>query len=364
MESAVERVTPGDGAPSTSLVQTVSEILERGGLVALPTETVYGIAARADMPSALDALRDAKGRPAGMGFTWHVGDAGALDRFPTLSPMVRRLVGRYWPGPLTLVLPGVPEGLELVARDGWTGVRYPANALCAGIIAALKFPVVLSSANLHGAPPLADADLVYRALGRQLELIVDGGPARLGESSCVLRIGPAHFDLLRAGLFTYEQLRGVAGLRIGFVCTGNTCRSPMAEGFAKHVISERLHVRPAQITRFGFEVSSMGLYARNGDAAARNAIAVMKSEHINIGKHRARSAGAQDLAEFDRIYCMTQSHAAELTMSVPPGRAEHVQLLDSSGRDISDPMGGDLARYRAAADQIRACILERASEWV
>ena len=204
---------------------------------------------------------------------------------------------------------------------------------------------------------------MYRTLGQRLELIVDGGPTRLGESSCVLRIGPGHFELLRAGLFTYEQLRAVAGLRIGFVCTGNTCRSPMAEGYAKQVIGERLHVRPSQISRFGFEVSSMGLYARTGDPAAKNAIAIMKSEHVNISKHRARAAGSEDLQEFDRIYCMTQNHAAELKMSLPPGRADHVQLLDPDGRDIADPMGGDLARYRAAAEQIRACIAERANEW-
>jgi protein-tyrosine phosphatase len=363
MESALDREPPQDSTPSDALVRRVGGLLERGNLVVLPTESVYGIAARADLDSALEALRALKDRPDELTFTWHVGSKDALERFPSLSPMVRRLVARYWPGPLTLVLPGIPAGLELVARDGWTGVRFPAQRLTAGILSALEFPVVLSSANRHGEAPLCDAASVERAFGGRVAMIVDGGPSRLGEASCVLRLGPGHFDLLREGLFTREQLRGVAGLRIGFVCTGNTCRSPMAEGLAKQLIGERLRVPPSKISKFGFEVRSMGVFARPGEPASKNAVAIMKDAGVNLAKHRSRAAVAEEVQALDRVYCMTRNHLEALVMSLPPGRGKNIEMLDPGGKDITDPMGGDREQYRRAAEQIRACIEERSADW-
>jgi tRNA threonylcarbamoyl adenosine modification protein (Sua5/YciO/YrdC/YwlC family) len=363
MEPVIDRETPEDRAPDAVLVRDVESILARGGLVALPTETVYGIAARADVGAALDALRKLKGRPAEMGLTWHVGSRDALDRFPMVSPMARRLVARYWPGPLTLVLPGVPERLDAVAHRGWTGVRMPAHPLTSGILSALEFPVVLSSANRHGEPPACTAADVERIFSGAVARVIDGGPARLSEASCVLRLGPKHFDLLREGLFTREQLRAVAGLRIGFVCTGNTCRSPMAEGFAKKVIAERLAVAPARIGHFGFEVRSMGVFARPGEPASKNAVVVMRDVGVNLAKHASRAALAEDVQSYDRIYCMTRNHLEALAVSLPPGRDKNLEMLDPSGKDISDPMGGDRAQYRRAAEQIMACIQQRSSDW-
>jgi protein-tyrosine phosphatase len=240
----------------------------------------------------------------------------------------------------------------------------PAHPVTAAVLEALPFPVVLSSANRHGEAPLCEAAAIEKAFGAEIGLIVDGGPSRLGEASCVLRLGPGHFDLLRDGLFTREQLSAVAGLRIGFVCTGNTCRSPMAEGLARKLIADRLRVPPAKISKFGFHVRSMGVFARPGDPASKNAVAVMKDVGVNLTKHVSRAALAEDVQEYDRIYCMTRNHLEALVMALPPGRDKNLHLLDPSGQDIADPMGGDRAQYRRAADQIRACLEERSVEWV
>lgn len=363
MSSVQRREQVRDEPPDPALCAQVGAILARGGLVGLPTETVYGIAARADMPSALEALRRIKGRPNDRAFTWHVGTRTAIGRFPHVSPMAQRLVTRYWPGPLTLVLPGVPAGLEAVAEAGWTGVRLPAHHATAGILASLGFPVVLSSANPHGEAPLCDADAVEAAFGDRIDWIVDGGRTRLCESSSVLRVGPGSFDLLRAGLFTAEQLRAVAGLKIGFVCTGNTCRSPMAEAIAKHLLSERLAVPPRRLVEFGFELYSMGVSASPGAPAARHAIAVLKEDGIDLSHHRSRQAVSTDIARLDRVYCMTQAHREALALALPPGREEHIELLDPSGDDIPDPIGGTKVDYRQAAARIESCVRARLDEW-
>lgn len=365
MSSLPEREQAPDADPARELVMRVASILARGGLVAMPTETVYGIAARADLPEALEALRELKGRPEDLALTWHIGSASAIESKVRLAPPARRLAARYWPGPLTLVVPGVPAGLAAAARDGWIGIRMPAHRATAGILAQLPFPVVLSSANRHGEWPATSADEVLRSLGGagSLELLLDGGSAKLAESSCVLRIGRGRFEVLREGLIGIDQLRAAAGLRIGFACTGNTCRSPMAEAWARKRIAERLEVGLQRLPEFGFVVESMGVQASHGSPPSRLAIQVLKELGVDLSGHRSRAALSRDLAAYDRIYCMTRDHREALALALPPGKTQHIELLDPEGSDVPDPIGGTRDDYAQALARIRAAIERRLPEW-
>jgi len=352
-----------DQPPERDLVDRLRAVLQEDGVVALPTETVYGLAVRADHEAALERLRELKGRPVDMPLTWHVGSSRALQRFERVSPMALRLVARYWPGPLTLVLPGVPRGLELVTNNGWTGVRLPAHRGTAGILDALEFPVVMTSANRHGGAPATTADVLEREFGAGVDWLLDGGPSRLSESSSVLRLGPGHFELLRAGLFTLEQLRAVAGLRIALVCTGNTCRSPMAEGLARTLLAERLSVRSDELGQFGFEIVSMGVQATVGQPASKHALGVMKDQGIDLSGHESRAAAAEDISRFEHVYCMTRGHRAALIGLLPPGKDRKIELLDPEGRDVPDPIGGSREDYEHTADSIRASLALRLDSW-
>lgn len=359
-------VASGDRAPEPGLCSEVRGLLARGGLCALPTETVYGFAARADSAAALEALRRLKGRPAEVALTWHVAERGALASFEALRPLVRRLAERYWPGPLTLVLHGVPPALALAAQQGWTGVRMPAHTLCTGLLAACEFPVVMSSANLHGQAPLTRAEDVAARFGAQLELVVDGGPSRLGEASGVLALGPGRFQLLREGLLRLEDLRRTAGLRIAFVCTGNTCRSPMAEALANRLLCERLKAGAAggpSLADFGFELVSMGVHAAAGAPASSGALEVMNERGIDLRGHRARLALPEALLRCDRIYGLTEAHVEALRVQLPPGRHAPLERLDPDGRDIADPAGGPRAAYQRSRTDIERALRARIEEW-
>ena len=341
------------------LVHRVQEALSAGELVAFPTETVYGLAARADDPSAIKRLQAVKGRSHEAPFTWHAGsEQQALKGDVPLGALVRRLTDRYWPGPLTLVLPHVPEGLEPVAQDGWLGVRVPAHAGTRSLLDGLPFPVVASSANASGEEPLTDAASVAKQFGGQLNCVMDGGPSPLAMSSSVLRLGPGQFELLREGCLSSEDLRRTAGLSLLFVCTGNTCRSPMAEGLARHLIAERLG--SSDLSRFGFDVQSAGVFAGPGSPASKEAVELLQPRSIDLSDHRSQPAAKPLLEEADRIYCLTRDHRNMLHEQY----SKQAQLLDPKGEDIPDPIGGGRAVYAACAEKIEACLRERMDEWV
>ncbi|MAF65453.1 MAG: hypothetical protein CMJ84_07330 [Planctomycetes bacterium] len=361
------RITLGGGEPSAAVAQrvalAVAPALADGGLVVLPTETVYGIAARADSERALAALTALKRRPAGQGWTWHVGSASALECFDAPPAGASRLAERFWPGALTLVLPGVPAGLEGAARDGWTGVRCVAHPLTAGLLEGLPYPVVMTSANERGAAPATGADAAARVTGAGVDLLVDAGPAGGGAASSVLRLGGGRFDLLREGELDLEVLRRAAGLRLAFACTGNTCRSPMAEGLARQALARRLETDVERLWEFGFQLRSVGVFAGEGSPASANAVEACRARGIDISSHRSRGAHAQELGDLQRVYCLTRAHLDALRLLRPSTSEIELELLDPNGEDVGDPIGGSLFEYQRCAEQISGCIAARVGEW-
>ncbi len=353
--------------PTQEERERAAALLEAGRVIAMPTETVYGLAVRGDNREALTRLRAIKSREAAQALTWHIGQLKDLDRVGRVSPMVRRLAERYWPGPLTLVIPGVPRGLEAAATDGWIGVRLPAHTTTANWLVQLPFPVVATSANRRAKVAISDAASIAQEFAGEVELVLDGGPPRLGEPSLVLRVGPGHFEILRAGLLDLKRLRETAGLRMVFVCTGNTCRSPMAAALAKHLLAKRLQVPARRIGEFGFEISSAGVAAGFGAPMTPNALEVLRELAPELARgareHRSQTAIPEEIVRADRVYALTSNHLEVLRAMLPPGRAKHTELLDPDGGDVPDPIGSNLAEYRRCRDQIVKLIERRLDEW-
>jgi L-threonylcarbamoyladenylate synthase len=366
MPDAIEPLPlPDTGPIDPEVVRALVAALAEGGIVGLPTETVYGLAARADDAAAIDRLVATKGSGERRAFTWHLSDSGALAEWAGFSPQARRLAARYWPGPLTMVLAGVPKGLERVASHMGVGVRIPAHAGARALLAACPFPVVATSANGTGATPLLDAAAVAASFGTHLSGLGDGGKSRSGEASTVVAIGPGRFDVLREGLLSRAELVRTAGRRIAFVCTGNTCRSPMAETLAAAKLGRALGVDDANgLELLGFTVASFGVFAAPGAPASAHAVTTMSERGLDLAGHGSTPATPEALATYDEIYGLTRSHVQAIVGALPPRLAERVALLDPSGSDVADPVGGSLANYRACADQIEAALERRLAEWV
>ena len=202
---------PTTGTPRHE-VQRAAAILRAGGLVAFPTETVYGLGALATDGAAVARIFEAKGRPAFNPLIVHVADAGAAEALGAFDPVARRLADRFWPGPLTLVLPlRAGHGLSPLVTAGLdtVGLRVPAAPVARALLRAVGGPVAAPSANVSGRISATRAAHVASGLGEKVDFVLDGGPCRVGLESTILRTEP--LALLREGGVPAEAIEAALG---------------------------------------------------------------------------------------------------------------------------------------------------------
>ena len=196
-----------------SAVRRATELLRAGEVVALPTETVYGLAANALDARAVAKIFAAKGRPAHNPVIVHVASLALARRCARAwPPLADRLAAKFWPGPLTLVLPRAREIPDNVAAGGDTvGVRWPAHPFIQAVIRACDFPLAAPSANVSNQVSPTNAEHVRDSLGDRIRLIVDGGQAQVGIESTVLDVSTRPLRILRPGMIHLETLMAVVG---------------------------------------------------------------------------------------------------------------------------------------------------------
>jgi L-threonylcarbamoyladenylate synthase len=187
-----------------SHIARAAERLRAGAVIAFPTDTLYGVGARAADAAAVARLYQVKRRPAGQPMVWLVTDRVQVERFAVVSAAATELMARYWPGPLTLVLPA------RTPTDGSTiAVRAPDHDVALALLTSLGEPIASSSANPAGQPPPIDADQVIAGWDGELDLVLDGGPCRIGQPSTILDLSGATPRILRQGAIpSTELIRG------------------------------------------------------------------------------------------------------------------------------------------------------------
>jgi len=210
-----------DGPPhlaraATDDVDHAAEVLRAGGLVAFPTETVYGLGADAANGAAVRRVFTVKGRPLGHPLIAHIGADARLDEWsPAAPPLAHRLAEAFWPGPLTLLVPRGPliDGSVTGGRST-VGLRVPGHPLALALLASFGGAIAAPSANRFGRVSPTTADHVWADLGADVDVILDGGPATVGIESTILDCTTDPPQLLRAGGITLEDLARVAGVPI------------------------------------------------------------------------------------------------------------------------------------------------------
>jgi len=210
-------------------VARAAELLRHGDIVALPTETVYGLAGNAFQAADVEKIFRAKERPASNPLIVHVSDLAMARQCAACWPeLADKLAAAFWPGPLTIVVPRSDRIPEVVTAGGGTvGVRWPSHPLMQAVIRACGFPLAAPSANRSNELSPTNASHVARSLGDRIPLIIDGGQSQVGIESTVIDVSVTPPRLLRPGMIHEESLLAVTGsLEAAGKSEGKTLRSP------------------------------------------------------------------------------------------------------------------------------------------
>lgn len=202
------RIWPWPPQATEPFIQQAREILGADGLLAVPTETFYALACHPFRPEALRRLFAVKGRPPDKPILLLVAEPGRVPEVAgNIPPLAERLMARFWPGPLTLILPARPELPPLITGGtGTVGVRQPRQRATLALLRALDFPLTGTSANRAGEPPARTAQEVAQALGSELDVILDDGPCPGGLPSTVVNLTIQPPRLVRLGAVRLEEL--------------------------------------------------------------------------------------------------------------------------------------------------------------
>jgi L-threonylcarbamoyladenylate synthase len=205
----MRRVFVDPEAPQSDAIQEAAKWIASGGIVALATDTLYGLAVDPFNRAAVTRLFEVKGRGAERALPLIAADVAQIDRsLGGLTATARRLAARYWPGPLTLLVPAPAAMPSIVTGGGPTvGVRVPAFDVARAICAACGRPITATSANISGEPATADPDVVECTLGARIDLLIDTGPSPGGRASTIVDTAAAEPALVRAGAVEWDEIR-------------------------------------------------------------------------------------------------------------------------------------------------------------
>lgn len=352
------------------VVHRAVQALAEGRTVAFPTETDYVVAASARRPEAMQRVATiAAGWPAEPVLTLAVKSAAeALDWAPRLTPLGQRIARRCWPGPVGLIVADDhPESLlhrlpaasrSLLVGNGRLRLRSPGHAMLGECMRMLAGPVALAEPGQdHQQPAVTANEILSRAEGA-LDLIIDDGRARYAQPATTIEVDDHGFRVVRPGIVTEETVRRLSSLMVLFVCTGNTCRSPMAEALFRQMVAERLGCRPDEIDAHGVIVASAGTSAWGGGRASAGAVAAMAEAGIDVGGHESQPLTDALIRQADLIWTMTAGHRSAILAQFPEA-GDRVAMLSPDRIDVVDPIGGPVETYRECARQIRAHLESR-----
>ena len=366
-------------APVVSIFETsdydqqiagAAALLREGKLVVLPTETVYGAAGLLTDATALSRLRALEPAAKPKPLVIHLGHRDDARRFIAKpSDLGERMMKKLWPGPVALVFDVPPERQQEVAQElkvpveelydnGSITLRCPDHVVATAVIAQAAGPVVVRKAGGATDPATrADAANVW---SEQVDLILDAGPTRYSKPSTILKVNGDSYDVVRTGIYDQRIIERLLRTTILFVCSGNTCRSPMAEALTRQMLAKKLNISEEELEKRGYTVVSAGSFAMPGARAAAAAVEALKPIGADLSRHRSRPLSVELVHQADVVFTMSRGHSAAVT-SLVPSAADKVVTLNPEG-DIDDPIGADLGVYQSLAGQLQTYIEKRLAE--
>lgn len=343
MKTKVIKIDPRK--PELDRVLEAARIVHDGGLVIFPTETVYGVGADHANPRALARLREVKRRAQDKPFSVLLAQKELVRNYTSYSdPKLYKVIDRYWPGPLTVIVP---------AGNGQTvGIRIPDHPVALKFVENAHCTIAAPSANLEGQPPPTTVEEALKDLDGLVDLAIDSGPVDIGTASTIVDFTRPFPTVVRSGVIGQGDIDAVTSRRnVLFVCTGNSCRSVMAEYMLRKMLKGRTDV----------DVSSAGTSVFFASSASAEALNVLSQEGVDASSHQARPVTNILLKRSDLIFVMTRAHRRQVLEHVP-GVEGRVFLLgeflsgmirQESDLDIPDPIGRTHGAYQECLATIK-----------
>jgi L-threonylcarbamoyladenylate synthase len=333
------------------------EALRADRVVAVPAEGGYSLALSGLATTTAERLAPLESLAA---VSLILGDPSqAADWCTGLPASVRRMLRRAWPGSLVVEVPWREPSLagqlpastrQWLGRHGAVRLSIPKQSPAQQLSQSLGEPLVLAQPK----PPILSTQMLAEGWAEWLAVVADAGTLTPGASETVIRIAPdapQGWQLIQAGAITVDQLQQWSACVVVFVCTGNTCRSPLAEGICKQLLAERLGCTPADLPQRGFIIHSAGLAAYEGEPASELTVEVAQEMGIDLSQHHSQPLTAELAHAADVLVAMTRSHAQTILARYSPGVP--LRLLCGYNKDLVDPIGGDLTVYQQCAATIR-----------
>ncbi len=344
-----------------AVVKRAVDLLDDGELVVIPTETVYGAAARLDRPKAVEQFRKLRSNASGP-FTIHVSSAQRVrELVGPLSDLGLRMTQKLWPGPVSLVF-DVPADLRKstakrlglteadLYSDGTMTLRCPDHAIATEILEGVDGPVAVTRVD----PP---SETSQSQISDHVSMAIDAGRTRYSKPSTIVRIEGERYRVVRDGVYDARIIDKQLKTLVLFVCSGNTCRSPMASALATKLIRDTYHLGNAETETAGISIQSAGTFAMPGLRATPQAVEAMTLKGADLTSHRSRQLTPELIHAADFIFTMGRSHS-QAVLAMAPSAASRVMAINPNG-DIEDPIGGDLSLYQEVAGKFERLIQER-----
>ena len=326
--------------PTTENLRRLARVLAEGGLVAVPTETVYGLAADALQPRACRAIFRAKQRPLTDPLIVHVPSVAAAAKLAFINAAARKLMRAFWPGPLTIVLrkraivPGVAT-----ANGPTVAIRCPAHPVMRRLLRLCRLPLAAPSANPFGCISPTTAEHVEAGLGKRIDHIVDGGPCRVGVESTIVDLSrPAEPEVLRVGGITAEEIAAVLGCPVAVRNQAVVAAGPLrAPGMLTR------HYSPNTPLRLHAQITTAMLRRAKADegfllfAAPLGGIPKTRARVAILANHARPEEAARNL--FATLHTMDRAALRQLHAELAPERGAGIAVNDRLRRAAAKRTG-------------------------